>query len=256
MNALERPLTLLAVVAAHALLLLWVVSGLGETPPQIVPPTIQGVLIAGEVVAPPQPLPVAAQAPVPQPKTPQPLPEPKPKLKPKPPPKPPPPSERAITIPEPEPQPEQELAPEPEAPEIEAHEPTASAAEERRSADSEQGRTGTSSTEMSGAAGSDVAGEPGAVSQPRTDAAHLNNPAPVYPPISRRMGEEGTVLLDVHILPDGSVREVRLRTSSGHERLDRSALDAVGRWRYVPARRGDTPIAYWYVQPVVFSLSR
>lgn len=63
------------------------------------------------------------------------------------------------------------------------------------------------------------------------------------------------MLLDVHILPDGSVKEVRLRSSSGFPRLDEAALEAVRRWRYVPARQGDKPIAYWYLQPIVFSLT-
>jgi protein TonB len=50
------------------------------------------------------------------------------------------------------------------------------------------------------------------------------------------------------------VGETRLRRSSGHPRLDEAALDAVRRWRYVPARRGDEPIPFWYVQPVDFRL--
>lgn len=96
---------------------------------------------------------------------------------------------------------------------------------------------------------------PAAVTPPRTDAAHLDNPAPQYPTVSRRFGEEGRVLFDVYILPDGRVGEIKLRRSSGHARLDEAALDAVRRWRYVPARRGNEPIPYWYVQPIAFSLN-
>ena len=70
------------------------------------------------------------------------------------------------------------------------------------------------------------------------------------------MREEGQVLLDVHILPDGSVGEVRLRQTSGHRRLDEAALAAVRRWRYVPAQRGGEAIPYWYIQPIVFSLTQ
>jgi protein TonB len=89
---------------------------------------------------------------------------------------------------------------------------------------------------------------------PHTDAAQHDNPVPEYPPVSRRLGEQGRVLFDLYILPDGSVGEARLRRSSGHARLDGAALDAVRRWRYMPARRGLDPIPYWYVQPVTFSL--
>lgn len=96
---------------------------------------------------------------------------------------------------------------------------------------------------------------PAAVTPPRTDAAHLDNPAPQYPTLSRRFGEEGRVLFDVYILADGRVGDIKLRRSSGHPRLDEAALDAVRRWRYVPARRGNEPIPYWYVQPVNFSLN-
>ncbi|MNU05823.1 Gram-negative bacterial tonB protein [compost metagenome] len=64
------------------------------------------------------------------------------------------------------------------------------------------------------------------------------------------------MLLDVYILPDGSVGELKLNTSSGFARLDDAALSAVRHWRFVPARRGDAPIPYWYVQPVTFSLNR
>jgi protein TonB len=87
------------------------------------------------------------------------------------------------------------------------------------------------------------------------DAAHLNNPAPAYPALSRRFGEQGQVLLDVHILADGRVGDIKLRRSSGFSRLDGAALEAVRHWRYVPARHGNEPIAYWYVQPVTFSLN-
>ncbi len=93
-----------------------------------------------------------------------------------------------------------------------------------------------------------------AVIAPRADAAHLNNPLPQYPGQSRRRLEEGTVLLDVLILADGSVGELRLKESSGFNRLDKSALAAVEKWRYQPATQGGEAIDFWYVQPVSFAL--
>jgi len=90
---------------------------------------------------------------------------------------------------------------------------------------------------------------------PRIDANHLNNPAPEYPRLSRRMGEQGRVVLEVHILPSGLVGEMRLKKSCGYTRLDEAAMKAVRRWTYVPARRGDEAIAYWYVQPIDFVLN-
>lgn len=92
------------------------------------------------------------------------------------------------------------------------------------------------------------------VSPPRLDADHLNNPAPAYPKLSRRLREEGVVTLDVLILPDGSVGDIRIKQSSGFERLDLAAIGAVKRWRYQPALKGQQAISYWYVQPLSFSL--
>jgi protein TonB len=91
-------------------------------------------------------------------------------------------------------------------------------------------------------------------SPPRTDAFALSNPLPIYPPLSRRQGEEGRVLLNVHILENGQVGEVTIRQSSGFSRLDEAALVAVRQWHYVPAKQNGVPLAYWYVQPLSFSL--
>lgn len=95
---------------------------------------------------------------------------------------------------------------------------------------------------------------PPAVSQPRFDADYLSNPVPAYPPISRRLGEEGKVLLRVRVEANGRPSQVELRTTSGSPRLDQSALEAVSRWRFIPAKRGDEPIADWVLVPIVFNL--
>lgn len=62
-------------------------------------------------------------------------------------------------------------------------------------------------------------------------------------------------MLDVYILPNGSVGEIKLNRTSGFPRLDNAALQAVKSWKYVPAKRGDKAIPYWYVQPVSFVLN-
>ena len=49
-----------------------------------------------------------------------------------------------------------------------------------------------------------------------------DNPAPRYPPLSRRMGEQGRVLLRVHVSTGGSAMEVALHKTSGFDRLDRA----------------------------------
>jgi protein TonB len=89
---------------------------------------------------------------------------------------------------------------------------------------------------------------------PRFDAAYLSNPAPAYPSIARRMGEQGRVILRVVVTADGRAERVEVRTSSGSERLDRAALEAVTRWRFVPARRGEEAVSASVLVPINFSL--
>jgi periplasmic protein TonB len=88
----------------------------------------------------------------------------------------------------------------------------------------------------------------------RFDADYLQNPAPAYPHISKRLGEEGKVLLRVFVSANGSPEKVELRASSGYQRLDHAAQEAVSRWRFVPAKRGEQAVTAWVVVPIVFSL--
>lgn len=103
-------------------------------------------------------------------------------------------------------------------------------------------------------ASSATKGDEQPVTPPRSDARGLDNPAPPYPTTSRRLHEEGRVLLQLYILADGSVGEIRLKHSSGAPRLDNAALNAVRHWRFLPARRGNQAIAYWTLQPIDFVL--
>lgn len=91
---------------------------------------------------------------------------------------------------------------------------------------------------------------------PRFDASYLDNPPPRYPPISRRLGEEGKVLLRVQVDQAGQPIAVVLHQGSGFSRLDQSAAEAVRGWRFVPARRGQQAVTEWVVVPVIFSLTR
>lgn len=93
------------------------------------------------------------------------------------------------------------------------------------------------------------------VSAARFDADYLRNPAPAYPPLARRLREEGKVVLRAFVTPDGAAGQVELRTSSGFPRLDQAARDAVSRWKFVPARRGDETVGAWVLIPIVFNLN-
>jgi len=92
------------------------------------------------------------------------------------------------------------------------------------------------------------------VEQPRFDADYLDNPAPGYPPLSRKLREEGQVLLRVRVTAEGRAEQVNLHRSSGYERLDERALQTVRQWKFMPARQGGKPVDAWVIVPIQFSL--
>lgn len=95
---------------------------------------------------------------------------------------------------------------------------------------------------------------PPVTTAPRFDAAYLHNPAPAFPPLSRRLGEEGKVLLRVKVNAAGQPVAVDLEKGSDFERLDEAARHAVARWRFVPAKRGDEAVDGTVIVPIVFRL--
>jgi protein TonB len=90
----------------------------------------------------------------------------------------------------------------------------------------------------------------------RFDADYLDNPSPAYPSASRRLGEQGIALLRVYVSAQGLAETVELKASSGFARLDQAAQEAVSRWRFVPARRGEQAVAAWVQVPITFQLDK
>lgn len=88
----------------------------------------------------------------------------------------------------------------------------------------------------------------------RFDADYLRNPAPVYPSASRRLGEEGRVVLRIKVSAEGLPVAIEVKQSSGFRRLDEAARAAVERWRFVPARRGAVAIESSALVPLQFTL--
>ena len=103
-----------------------------------------------------------------------------------------------------------------------------------------------------------VDGNPGAaaVYMPNAGASELNNPKPPYPAISRRLGEQGRVILKACVSSVGGIDSLSLIKSSGFDRLDRIALETVQRWKFIPARRGQQPVAMCYQLPIQFTLEK
>ncbi|MDR5830907.1 energy transducer TonB [Caballeronia sp. LP006] len=176
----------------------------------------------------PAPQPVAVQSPpTPEPPKPVPKPQPKPKVKPKVEPKPTPmpvretPSQIAAPAPDPTPP-----APTPPAPA-----PAAPAAP--------------------------------AIGKPTMDLAAPKNVArlscniaqPDYPAMSRRRGETGTSLVKLTVGITGKIENVTLQKSSGSQRLDDAALDAVRSSACSPYKENGEAIRATATVPFVFSLN-
>ena len=97
---------------------------------------------------------------------------------------------------------------------------------------------------------------PPKVELPSSKADYLHNPAPEYPRMSQRLGEQGQVMVKVLIGADGVPQKAELQSSSGFERLDKAAMEAAMRWRYVPGKRGGVPETMWFQVPITFSLKK
>jgi periplasmic protein TonB len=95
---------------------------------------------------------------------------------------------------------------------------------------------------------------PPRIELPSSSADYLNNPRPPYPPLSKRLGEQGKVVVRVFIEVDGTASRAEVRSSSGFERLDQTALQTALRWRYVPGKRAGVPEAMWFNVPINFVL--
>ncbi len=92
------------------------------------------------------------------------------------------------------------------------------------------------------------------IEPPRFGVSYLNNPAPDYPTMSRRQGEEGRVLMKVLVSADGAAEDVQIEKSSGSDRLDNAAVAAVKKWRFIPAKKNNQPLSAYVLVPIKFSL--
>ena len=75
-----------------------------------------------------------------------------------------------------------------------------------------------------------------------------------YPLSARRAGLQGTVMLYVEVLADGSCGKINVLKSSGYRVLDDNALETVKTWQFIPSRQAGVAVSKWYKLPYVFSL--
>ena len=76
------------------------------------------------------------------------------------------------------------------------------------------------------------------------------NPSAPYPADARANAEQGTVMLRVRTSPEGRPLAVTVQQSSGYERLDRSAVETVWKWKFKPTPDDGTVV--WREVPVRF----
>lgn len=88
----------------------------------------------------------------------------------------------------------------------------------------------------------------------RTAPCCLASFRPPYPSQARQNGQEGSVIIRVHIAADGSVSSLAVRRSSGYSSLDEAALNGVRQWRFAPARQGDHAVDGYFDVDVSFQL--
>ncbi len=71
--------------------------------------------------------------------------------------------------------------------------------------------------------------------------------SPVYPELAKQMNVSGAVKVQLTIAPDGTVKSAK--ALGGHPVLINSAIDAVKRWKYEPAKEETTTIVQFNFSP-------
>ena len=118
--------------------------------------------------------------------------------------------------------------------------------------------TSTSTAVAANAAAAPQAAQP-APAQPKTlsvGVEYLQPPQPRYPPLSRRMGEEGRAILRVLVNAQGVPERAEIRTSSGIARLDEAAREAVMRAQFRPHIDNGQAVAVFVIVPIRFQLNQ
>ena len=88
-----------------------------------------------------------------------------------------------------------------------------------------------------------------------SEAQTFKAASPVYPRISQRRGEEGTVTLSIEVLANGQTGNISVTQSSGYRRLDEAALKAAHKTTYTPAKQFGRAIDSMIELPFEFRLT-
>lgn len=99
---------------------------------------------------------------------------------------------------------------------------------------------------------------PPVASAPRTITSgvqYILAPQVVYPQMSRRMGEQGKVVLRILVNENGKPDQVLVQTSSGSARLDEAGRQAALRALFKPYIEDGRAVPVYAIVPLVFTLA-
>lgn len=88
-----------------------------------------------------------------------------------------------------------------------------------------------------------------------TGVEYIKAPQPVYPAQSKRMGEQGKVVLRVLVNEKGQADQVIVQSSSGSARLDEAGRQAALRALFKPHVEDGRPVAVFVIVPLNFELA-
>jgi protein TonB len=95
---------------------------------------------------------------------------------------------------------------------------------------------------------------PVSVTLPINPPMVISQVLPEYPASALENEIEGVAMVQAYVGLNGKVEKTEVKTSSGNENLDASAINAVSKWIFSPATQGSASISSWFEVPVRFSI--
>jgi protein TonB len=100
-----------------------------------------------------------------------------------------------------------------------------------------------------------VAAQPPPVTAPASIGKAHECGSRYYPPLATRLNHEGVTTIGFTIQADGTVTNVHVTESSGHDELDQAAIPCASNWHYKPAMQNGQPVSVPWTTKVVWKLT-
>ncbi len=91
---------------------------------------------------------------------------------------------------------------------------------------------------------------------PSTVGGELTDASKIYPALSKKMGEQGSVYVRFFVNIDGTAENLEVARSSGFERLDQAAQEFVKQSRYIPGSLDGVPSRLLFARTVTYTINR